>query len=368
MTLTEYNRLLDLAARAPAGPVAAPVAAVVSSADLNVTVDRESARGVFTLAGQVLRSGVSRVPLLNGATLVDATSGGRPVPLVADGQTLNALVAGPAPFAIRLEWGGPLVFTPGRGSFMLPVPQAGAARATIDLPGEQADVRLSAGLITRRSVANGRTVVEATLDPGAATEVWWSMRDSAPVAASKDVRALAEIMTLITLDEADVRMVALIDVGVAQGELRTLTVRLPQGYELLSVSGNTLEQSDPAGQDLVLTVGNPAARSHQFLVNLERAHQGGTFTLATGLVSLKDVQRERGEIAIEGVGTMDLTIGRARRRASHRRARAEHVTAGTGAASRPVGVQVSTRDWLGTSRDGVRGPAIRRCRGACRGC
>ena len=307
MTLTEYNRLLDLAARAPAGPIAAPVASIVSSADLNVTVDRESARGVFTLAGQVLRTGINRVPLLNGATLVDATSGGRPVPLVADGQTLNALVAGPASFTIRLEWGGPLVFTPGRGSFVLPVPQAGAARATIDLPGEQTDVRLSAGLITRRSVANSRTIVEATLDPGAATEVWWSMRDSAPAAAAKDTRALAEIMTLVTLDEADVRMVALIDVSVAQGELRTMAVRLPQGYELLSVSGSTLEQFDPAGQDVILTVGNPAARSHQFLINLERAHQGGTFTLATGLVSLKDVQRERGEIAVEGVGTMDLT-------------------------------------------------------------
>jgi hypothetical protein len=96
---------------------------------------------------------------------------------VADGQTLNALVAGPGPFALALEWGGPLLFRPGRASFVLPVPQAGAARAQIDLPGEQADVRLSAGLIHRRTVANGRTVVEATLDPGSTTEVWWSMRD-----------------------------------------------------------------------------------------------------------------------------------------------------------------------------------------------
>jgi hypothetical protein len=307
MTLAEYNRLLDLAARAPAAPAAAPVAAVVSSADLKVTVDRESARGVFNLAGQVLHNGVSRVPLLNGATLIDATAAGRPVPLVADGQSLTALIAGPGPFALTLEWGGPLVFRPGRASFVLPVPQAGAARAQIDLPGEQADVRLSAGLITRRTVANGRTVIEATLDPGSATEVWWSMRDSATVAAVKDVRALAEIMTLVTLDEADIRMVALIDVSVTQGELRTLAVRLPKGYEFQSVTGTTLEEFSPLESELILTVANGAARSHQFLVTLERAHQGGTFDFETGLVSLKDVQRERGEVAIEGVGTMDLS-------------------------------------------------------------
>ena len=57
MSLAEYNRLLDLAARAPVAPVAAPVAAVVSSADMRITVDRETARGVFAIAGQVLHIG-----------------------------------------------------------------------------------------------------------------------------------------------------------------------------------------------------------------------------------------------------------------------------------------------------------------------
>jgi hypothetical protein len=306
MSLAEYNRMLDLAARAPVAPAAAPAAAIVSGADLRITVDRESARGVFSLSGQVLSNGITRVPIVNGASLIDATSGGRPVPLVADGQTLNALIAGPGAFAIAAEWGGPLVFRPGRASFVLPVPQAGAARATIDLPGDQADVRLSAGLITRRSTANGRTIIEATLDPGAATEVWWSMRDSAPVAAAKELRALADILTLITIDDSDVRMAALIDVSVTQGELRTMTLRLPAGYQFQSVSGATLADSDPVERELILTASNPAARSHQFLVNLERAHAGGSLTLDTGVVSIKDIQRERGEIAIEGVGTMDL--------------------------------------------------------------
>jgi hypothetical protein len=56
----------------------------------------------------------------------------------------------------------------------------------------------------------------------------------------------------------------------------------------------------------MLTV-DPAARRHQFLVSLERPHQGGSFTLDTGFPSLPDTQRERGEVAIEGVGTLELT-------------------------------------------------------------
>jgi hypothetical protein len=307
MPLAEYNRLLDLERRAPLAPAAAPVAAVVSSADLKIRIDRDTARGTIAFAGQVLRSGITRVPLMNGATLADVTSGGRPVALVTEGQMLQALIAGPAAFAINAEWGGPLSFKPGRGSFILPVPQSGAARATIDLPGEQADVHLSSGLITRRTTSNGRTIVEATLDPGASTEVWWSMRDSAPVAAVKDLRALAEVMTLITLDDSDVRMAALIDVNVTQGELRTMRLRLPAGYEFQSVNGSTLEESSQVENELILTVGNPAARSHQFLVTLERPHTGGSFNLETAIVSIDGIQRERGEIAIEGLGTMDLS-------------------------------------------------------------
>ena len=107
---------------------------------------------------------------------------------------------------------------------MLPVPPAGTARATIDLPGEQADVHLSAGLVTRRAAASGRTMVEATLDPGSATEVWWSMRDSAPVAAAREVAHARR------RDDAASRSAtptcgwsALVDVTVVQGEPRTLT-------------------------------------------------------------------------------------------------------------------------------------------------
>src|SRR5262252_1399740 len=86
LALGEYNRLIDLANRPPQGPTAAPVPSVLASADLRVRIERETARGVFTLAGNVLRSGFSRVSLLSGATLIDASTAGRPLPLVSDGN------------------------------------------------------------------------------------------------------------------------------------------------------------------------------------------------------------------------------------------------------------------------------------------
>jgi hypothetical protein len=306
LSLAEYNRLTDLANRPPPGVPPPPVAAVLSGADLRVRVERDTARGVFALTGEVLRPGVSRVDLIAGATLTEASVSGRALPLLADGNAHAALVPGPGVFALSLDWGAPLAFAPGRASFVLPVPKSGTARATFDLPGDQADVHLSAGLITRKTVVADRTIVEATLDPGTATEVWWSMRDSAPAAAARDLRMLADVMTLVTLGDSDVRMAALIDVTVVQGDARTIEAHVPQGYEVTGISGSTLESSDARDSSVVLRIGDAAARRHQFLISLERPHNAGSFTLDTAVVTLPEAQRERGEIAVEGVGTLEL--------------------------------------------------------------
>lgn len=307
LSLTEYNRLTDLASRSPQPPAGAPVASLLASAELRVRIDRDTAHGVFTLAGEVLRPGYNRVNLMTGATLLDASTDGRPLALAAENNVHSALLPGPAPFTVTLDWGTALTFAPGRASFVLPVPPSGTARATIDVPGEQADIHVSAGIVTRRVVSGGRTQIEAALRPGTPAEVWWSMRDAAPVAAAREVRMLADVLTLLTIGDSDVRMAALVDVSVVKGEPRTIELRLPAGYELSAISGPAIESSELRDGGVVLTVANPSARRIQFLASLERAHPGGSFTTESDFVALPGVQRERGEIAIEGVGTLDLS-------------------------------------------------------------
>ena len=58
----------------------------------------------------------------------------------------------------------------------------------------------------------------------------------------------------------------------------------------------------------MLTVGDPAARRHQFLISLERPHDGGSFALDTGVrrrCPTRSASAARWRI--EGVGTLELT-------------------------------------------------------------
>ena len=247
------------------------------------------------------------MPLISNATLLDARTADRPLPLIAEGNAHVALVAGPASFSATLEWGSSITTSPGRGSFVLPVPPAGSVTATFDVPGEQSDLRVSPGLVLRRTSAGGRTIVEATLDPGSATQVWWSSRETGPAAPPRDMRMLADVKTLVTIGDADVRLLSLIDLTVVQGEPTEFEVRIPSGLRARGRHRQLARSERAAGERVLLVVSAPARRRHQFLLNLERASAGGSFTLDTGLPTVPAAQRETGEVAIEGIGTLEIS-------------------------------------------------------------
>ncbi len=305
LSRTDYDRLLDLSTRQPRPPDRAPLPAALTQADVRVRVAAGVVRATMTVEGEVFQASTVKVPLISNATLLDARRADRPLPLVAEGNSHVAVVAGPAAFSATLEWGSVVTTAPGRGSFTLPVPPAGSATATFDVPGEQSDLRVSPGLVLRRTSSNGRTIIEATLDPGSATEVWWSARENGPT-PPRDVRMLADVKTLVTIGEADLRLLTLVDLTVVQGEPSQVEVRVPAGYELAGVTGGTIERSEQQGERVVLYLSGPTRRRHQFLVNLERSNGGGSFKLETAFPAIPAAQRETGEVAVEGIGTLEI--------------------------------------------------------------
>jgi len=306
MTRVEYDRLLDLSVRRPVVDLAP--AAALSRADIRVRVGGPSARATMRVDGEVFRSGVAKVTLINGATLLDARLDNRPLPVIAESGAHVALLAGPAAFSATLEVGASLSLTPGRAAFILPVPPAGSVTATIDVPGDQTDVHLSTGLILRRTSTAGRTAIEATLTPGAPTEVWWSTHDSAPAnGTARDVRLLADVKSIVTIGDADVRLVALVNATIVQGEPSQIALTIPAGYEVVSVSGASLDRTEAAARRVNLVLSDPALRRHQFLVSLERPHTPGSFTIESGFPTVPAAQRETGEVAVEGLGTLEVT-------------------------------------------------------------
>lgn len=306
LPLAEYDRLVDRANNPTKRPDPPPMEAVISRGEFRVRVGAGVVRGTLRLEGEVFRTGAARIPLVNDATIFEARTDGRPLPVMREGNSHVAIVTGPAPFSASIDWGVALGVAPGRASFTLPASQAGSVSATIDLPGDPADIRVEPGLITQRQTAAGRTHVDVTLKPGEKSQVSWAMREAGPQTTPADARMLADVKSLWRIGEADVQLVALIEITMIRGEARSFGVHLPAGFEPSSITGSSLDTSDTKGDVLTLVVRDAGQRRHQFLISAERPHEAGPFKLEAPLLSVASAQRETGEVAIEGGGTIEV--------------------------------------------------------------
>src|SRR5690242_7637747 len=305
LPLDEYNRLLELANKPTRKIETPPVPYSLKRADLKFRVATESVQGTVQLQGEILHKGVTKVPLTTGMAILDARQEGKRLPLALEGGTHTAVLPGPAEFAVTLEAGLPLSIEAGRASFTLPVPAAGSVRLTLSLPGDHTNVRINPGLITSRASENGQTTVEATLVPGQNASIWWTTREIVAPVAPKEARFLSDVKTLITVNEAELRVTALADISVVQGEPSQFELAIPAGYEVTGATGASVESAEVQSGTLVLKVRPPAQQSHHFLIAMAKPPNDARADAP--LPSFHNAQRETGEVLIEGTGTIELT-------------------------------------------------------------
>ena len=304
LSLSEYNRLVELASRKDKTPDAAPLPFVLSRAVFKLRVENQTLVGTVDIDGALLEKGAVKTPLTTGLTILEATQARNPLPLLQEGPAHAAILNGPGPFAVSLGVASPLTIEAGRASFTLPVPLASSSILSLDLPGNHANVRVEPGLVTSRTTLNGHTLIEAALEPGKPARVWWTTREIAAPVAQREVRFLSDIKSVVSVGDSQLRVTALCDLTVIQGEAAEFKLPLPPGFELTTASGSTLESSDVSGDILTLRVLDPARRNHQFLIAIERSNRDTK--VDAPILAFSGAQRETGELLVEGIGAIEM--------------------------------------------------------------
>jgi hypothetical protein len=305
LTLAEYNRLVELATKAGKTHEKPPLPYALKRAEMKLHVASQTVLGTLQLDGEVFSKGAAKVPLTTGLTILNARQEGKSLPLEEEGTTSMAILPGATEFSVALDTGLPLVIEAGRASFNLPVPAAGSVRLQLVIPGDHSLVRISPGLITSRTTEKGQTTLEATLVPGQTANVSWVTGIVQVPVVKHEVRFLSDVKTLVTVNDEELRIAALADITVIQGDPTQFVAEIPEGYEITGVSGATVDTSEVEKGKLIVRLNASAPRSHEFLISMERPLSG---TKADApFINFKDTQRETGEVLVEGTGAMELT-------------------------------------------------------------
>ena len=304
LSLAEYNRLVALASRKDKQLDSVPLPFVLSRAVFKLRVEDQTLVGSVDIDGALLEKGPVKTPLTTGLTILEAKQSGNPLPLLREGASHAAILNGPGPFAVSLGVASALTIEAGRASFTFPVPLASSAILTLELPGNHANVHVEPGLVTSRTTENGRTLIEAALEPGKPARVWWTTREIAAPVAQREVRFLSDAKSVVSVGDSQLRLTALCDLTVIQGEAAEFKLPLPAGFEVTTASGSSLESSDATGGVLTLRVHDPARRNHQFLIVLERSN--GETKVEAPMLTFSNAQRETGEMLVEGIGAMEM--------------------------------------------------------------
>lgn len=82
LSLSEYNRLVDLVMRKAKTPDKAPLPVILSHAVFKLRVEKQTLVGTVDIDGTLLESGPVKTPLTTGLTILEAKQAGTALPLM----------------------------------------------------------------------------------------------------------------------------------------------------------------------------------------------------------------------------------------------------------------------------------------------
>ena len=234
--------------------------------------------------------------------------------LMRDGNGVS-LRLGPAgdtvlKFKVAVKIGGDT----GKRQLAFTIPPALASKLALTIDEGDADVEFPTAVSFQRTSGDKQTQVDAILGSGDRVDVNWTPRVKrvADMAAS----IFAQHAALVTVGNGAINARSVIEYQMTQGELRQAKVRVPAGYRLLRVEGDSIRTWElaPEGQDEVLVVEllKGVTPTYRLVVETEKMMDSLPAGVEIVVPQILNVIRETGIVGIRSMEEMALTIGETR--------------------------------------------------------
>jgi hypothetical protein len=309
MAIGDYRTLHAKAYPPEREPEAPPVDATLTRVDYDLRIDGDLATGRASLTVDVLKDGWVRVPIPAGLLVREAKLDGKLVSLVpgAAGKgsnQLSALLSRPGRAVLLLDIALPVASTAGEENISLPSTASGVTRASVRLPRQGVDLKLTGGLLAEKS------------EPGAESKWLAYARGNEPLIfswkrktedhrSSQALRLRGSLTELTGLGEDTTTIVADVNIEVTQGAAREVRIALPDKVTINQVAGATVADWEMKDGQLAVTFLEPVEGNAKFVVSGEtRSPRGGQIEIP--LLRLLNTERDTGGVAVEVLGAGEI--------------------------------------------------------------
>jgi hypothetical protein len=308
VSAADYKSLRDKAYPGEPKPEAPPVQATLTRISYDLHVNGELAVGQASLTVDVIKDGWVRIPIPSSLLVRDAKLDGKPVSLV-DGDKgagiKSAVFQHQGRATLQLDIVLPVIVTAANEMISLPPAVAGITRASIQLPRQGVEVKLTGGFLAEKSATASES---KWLAYGRGNESlifsWWRKTDDRR--GSQPLRMRGSLTQLIGLGEDTTSVQAEINAEILQGAAHEMKIQLPDKVTINQVAGAMVADWEMKPGMLSVTFLEPVEKTTRFIIVGEaRTPREGQIEIP--LLRLIDVERENGGAAVEVLGAGEIT-------------------------------------------------------------
>src|SRR6266852_182536 len=309
LPVDEYRTLHARAYPIERDPEPPPVEATLTRVDYDLRIDGELASGRASLTVDVLKDGWVRVPVPAGLLVREARLDGKLVSLVpgasgkAGGQ-LSALLSHSGRAVLLLDIAIPVAAATGEESITLPSTASGVTRASVQLPRQGVDVRLTGGLLSEKSETASESKWIAYGRRNEALTFAWR-RKTEDHRATQPLRMRGSLTQLLGLGEDSTSINAEGNLEVTQGAARVAKIQSPDKVTINQVLGAMVADWEVKANELSVTFLEPVEQNARFVVTGE-THSPREGQIDIPLLRLLNTERETGGVAVEVLGAGEI--------------------------------------------------------------
>jgi hypothetical protein len=305
----EYKILRAKAYPVEHDPEPPPLDATLTRVDYELRVAGDLAAGRANLTVDVLKDGWVRVPVPAGLLVREARLDGKLVSLVPGpqgkgGSHLSALLSHAGRWVLELDVDVPVNASTGDESLSLPATESGVTRASIQLPRNGIDLRVTGGLISEKSETAGETKWLAYGRGNESLTFTWRKKTE-DHHVELPLRMRGSLTQLTSLAEDSTVIYAEASLEVVQGAARKVSIQLPEKITVNQVSGAVVADWEMKNGELVVSFLEPVEHSARFVISGEaRLPKHGVIDIP--LMRLLNTERDTGGVAVEIVGAGEI--------------------------------------------------------------